>query len=295
MFSVAMERYRPELRQLITRYAARLGRPSLLDFLLPPAIPSPRDLARRWFRRRWVDLIGRIIAERRAKASEGAPRDLFDLLSNAQDPESGVPFSAEALVDQVATLIAAGHETTGVALFWSLYLVSGAPAVEQRLAAEVATLDLGPDNAADVLQRLVYTRAVVQEALRLYPPAFTIVRQARRTDEAGGVAVPAGGIVFISPWVLHRHRQLWSQPEVFDPARFLPDAPPPDRCAYLPFGIGPRVCIGAQFALTEATLVLARMIQAFRIEPADGDPVVPVGMVTTQPNRRPLFRLRVRG
>ena len=295
MFSVAMERYRPELRQLITRYAARLGRPSPLDFLLPPAIPSPRDLARWWFRRRWVDLIGRIIAERRAKASEGAPRDLFDLLSNAQDPESGVPFSAEALVDQVATLIAAGHETTGVALFWSLYLVSGAPAVEQRLAAEVATLDLGPDNAADVLPRLVYTRAVVQEALRLYPPAFTIVRQARRTDEAGGVAVPAGGIVFISPWVLHRHRQLWSQPEVFDPARFLPGAPPPDRCAYLPFGIGPRVCIGAQFALTEATLVLARMIQAFRIERADGDPVVPVGMVTTQPNRRPLFRLRGRG
>jgi cytochrome P450 len=295
MFSVAMERYRPELRQLITRYAVRLGRPSLLDLLLPPAIPSPRDLVRRWFRRRWVDLIRRIIAERRAKASEEGPRDLFDLLSNARDPETGIPFSAAALVDQVATLIAAGHETTGVALFWSLYLVSGAPAVEQRLAAEVASLDLGPDNAADILPRLVYTRAVVQEALRLYPPAFTIVRQARRADEAGGVTVPAGGIVFMSPWVLHRHRRLWSQPEVFDPARFLPDAPPPDRFAYMPFGIGPRICIGAQFALTEATLVIARMIQAFRIERTDDDPVIPVGMVTTQPNRHPLFRLQVRG
>jgi unspecific monooxygenase len=215
-------------------------------------------------------------------------------LSNARDPETGIPFSAEALIDQVATLIAAGHETTGVALFWSLYLVSGAPVVEQWLAAEVTSLDLGPDNAAEVLSRLVYTRAVVQEALRLYPPAFTIVRQARKADDPGGVAVPAGGIVFISPWVLHRHRRLWSQPEVFDPDRFLPDSPPPDRFAYLPFGIGPRVCVGAQFALTEATLVLAKMIQAFRIERADGDPVVPVGMVTTQPNRRPLFGLRVR-
>jgi cytochrome P450 len=291
MFSVAMDRYRPELRDLITTYAARLGRPSLLDFLLPLAIPSPRDFARRRFRRRWVDLIGRIIAERRGKGSEAAPRDLFDLLSAARDPESGIPFSAEALIDQVATLIAAGHETTGVALFWSLYLVAGMPAVEERLAAEVASLDLGPDNAAEVLPKLVYTRAVAQEALRLYPPAFTIVRQARSADNAGGVEVPAGGIVFISPWVLHRHRRLWAQPEVFDPSRFLPDAPPPDRFAYLPFGIGPRICIGAQFALTEAILVLARMVQAFRIERVDDDPVVPLGMVTTQPDRHPLFRL----
>src|SRR6516164_3891605 len=137
-------------------------------------------------------------------------------------------------------------------------------------------------------------RAVVQEALRLYPPAFTLVRQARHADKANGTPVPAGGIVFISPWVLHRHRRLWSQPEVFDPTRFLPGAPLPDRFAYLPFGIGPRVCIGAQFALTEATLVLAAMIKAFRIERADDEPVMPVGIVTTQPGHSPLFRLRPR-
>jgi len=148
MFSLAMERYRPELRDLITRYTAGLGRPSLLDFLLPLAIPSPRDLARRRLRRRWVDLIGRIIAERRRKASAEAPRDLFDMLSTARDPETGAQFSAQGLVDQVATLIVAGHETTGVALFWSLWLVAAAPAVQKRLAAEVAAFDLGPDNAA---------------------------------------------------------------------------------------------------------------------------------------------------
>ena len=134
----------------------------------------------------------------------------------------------------------------------------------------------------------------MNEALRLYPPAFTLVRRARHADDAGGIPVPAGAIVFMAPWVLHRHRRLWSQPEVFDPARFLPGAPVPDRFAYLPFGIGPRVCIGAQFALTEATLVLATMIKAFRIERADGEPVMPVGIVTTQPGHSPLFRLQPR-
>jgi unspecific monooxygenase len=241
-----------------------------------------------------VALIGRIIAERRGKASAEAPGDLFDLLSTARDPETGAPFSAENLVDQVATLIAAGHETTGAALFWSLWLVAAAPAVQEKLAAEVKALDLGPDQAAETLPKLVYTRAVVQEALRLYPPAFTLVRQARHFDNAAGIAVPAGGIVFISPWVLHRHRRLWSQPEVFDPTRFLPGAPVPDRFAYLPFGIGPRVCIGAQFALTEATLVLATMIKAFQIERANDEPVMPVAIVTTQPDRPPAFRLRLR-
>jgi unspecific monooxygenase len=294
MFSLAMERYRPELRDLITGYTAGLGRPSLLDFLLPLAIPSPRDLARRRVRRRWVALIGRIIAERRGMAAAEAPRDLFDLLSTARDPETSSPFSAENLVDQVATLITAGHETTGVALFWSLWLVAAAPAVQEQLAAEGESLDLGPDNAAEILPSLVYTRAVVQEALRLYPPAFTIVRLAKHADDAGGIQVPAGAIVFIAPWALHRHRRLWSEPEAFDPARFLPGAPVPDRFAYLPFGIGPRVCIGAQFALTEATLVLAAMIKAFRIERADDEPVMPVAIVTIQPDHHPLFRLKPR-
>ena len=294
MFSLAMGRYRHELRDLMTGYSAGLGRPTLLDFLLPVAIPSPRDLLRRRVRRRWLDLIGRIVAERRGMASEAAPRDLFDLLSTARDPESGAPFSADVLADQVATMIAAGHETTGVALFWSLCLIAAAPGVQEQMAAEAARLDLGPEDAAKTLPQLVYTRAVVQEALRLYPPAYTIVRQARNADNAGGIAVPAGAIVFISPWVLHRHRRLWERPEVFDPQRFLPGAPAPDRFAYLPFGVGPRVCIGAQFALTEATLVLAAILKAFEIERADDKPVIPVGIVTTQPDHPPPFRLQPR-
>ena len=142
-------------------------------------------------------------------------------------------------------MIVAGHETTAVALFWSLYLLAGAPQVQDRLAAEVALLDLGPDRAAEMLTRLVYTRAVVHEALRLYPPAFTLARQAIAADTAGGVPIPRSTVVLISPWVLHRHRQLWSRPEIFDPDRFLPAAPPPDRFTYLPFG-SVRACASAR-------------------------------------------------
>ena len=293
MFSLEIERYGAELRDLIQGYASHLGRPSLLDFLLPTSVPSPRDVFRWRFRRRWLNLVGRIIAARRERGSAGAPRDLFDLLATAGDPDSTV-FPPDRLADQVATMIVAGHETTAVALFWSLYLLASAATIQDRLAAEVARADLGPDSAAAALPMLLYTRAVVHEALRLYPPAFTLARQALRADVAGGIPVPARTVVLIAPWVLHRHRRLWRQPDTFDPARFLPPALPPDRFAYLPFGIGPRVCIGAQFALTEATLVLATLIQTFHVERADDTPVTPRAVVTTQPDHPPQFRLQLR-
>jgi cytochrome P450 len=294
MFSLEMDRYGAELRGLIKGFAANLGRPRILDFLLPTGIPSPHDVLRWRFRRHWLNLIQRIIAARRAQGSAGAPRDLFDLMAGAKDPETGAVFPPDRLADQVATMIVAGHETTAVALFWSLYLIAGAPGAQERLAAELGSQDLDPDHAAQALASLVYTRAVVQEAMRLYPPAFTLARQAIAPDIAGDVPFSAGALVLISPWVLHRHRRLWSRPEIFDPDRFMPSASPPDRFTYLPFGIGPRVCIGAQFALTEAVLVLATLIQAFRIERADDMPVFPRAIVTTQPARPPAFRLRPR-
>jgi cytochrome P450 len=179
-------------------------------------------------------------------------------------------------------------------LFWAFHLLAETPSVQERVAEEAASLDLGPDGAADALPHLVYTRAVVQEALRLYPPASGIFRLARRADEAGGVAVPKGAIIMIAPWLLHRHKKLWTEPDVFDPRRFLPGAPPPDRFAYLPFGMGPRVCIGAQFALTEASLVLARLVRQFRVSRADNRPVVPVAAITVRPDHPPPFRLRPR-
>ena len=245
MFSLETERYGAELRDLITSFTTNFARPRLLDFVLPIAVPSPHDPPRRRFRRRWLDLIGRMIAARREQGAAGAPRDLFDLMASAQDPESGAMFPPDRLADEVATMIAAGHETTGLALFWSLYLLAGAPNIQERLAAEISALDLGPDNAAAALPQLGYARAVVHEAMRLYPPVYTLARLAIAADNAGGIPVSPGAMVLIAPWVLHRHRRLWPQPETFDPDRFLPGKPLPDRFAYLPFGAGPRVCIGA--------------------------------------------------
>ncbi len=159
-------------------------------------------------------------------------------------------------------------------------------------AAAAGALDASTASAA--LPRLELTKAVVQEALRLYPPAFSIVREARQEDRIGEETVPKGSLMIVSPWVLHRHKKLWREPERFDPTRFLPGAAPPDRYAYLPFGTGPRVCIGAQFALSEATLVLAKLVRRFRIEIVGNRTVMPVGVVTTYPERSPPFRLRER-
>ncbi|HEV2300636.1 MAG TPA: cytochrome P450 [Stellaceae bacterium] len=293
LFSLETERFAAPMRRLLIDYGADLGRPSPLDIILPRWLPSPRDFLRRRFRRRWRALLAQIIAERRRRGP-AAPGDLFDLIAATRDPETGEGFSPAGLADEVATLIVAGHETTALALFWSLYLLCEAPAAMARLHAEAAPLDLGPEGAAESLPRLVYTRAVVEEALRLYPPAFAIARQARAPDRAGGIAIPAHAVILIAPWVLHRHRRLWHEPERFDPARFLPTAPRPDRFRYLPFGVGPRTCIGAQFALVEASLVLARLVQAFAIERIGEERVRPVGVVTTRPDPAPLFRLRPR-
>jgi unspecific monooxygenase len=188
-------------------------------------------------------------------------------------------------------MILAGHETTAVALFWSLYLLALDPATQDQLAAEVKDVTV---NGALDLERLKFTRAVVDETMRLYPPAFLIARAAAGPDTIAGFPVKNNDVILISPWLLHRHEKLWRDPNAFIPARFMPPAPPPDRFAYLPFGVGARVCIGAHFALVEATLALAKIIGAFRVELLDKEPVMPVGVVTTQPDRSPMFGITPR-
>jgi unspecific monooxygenase len=235
-----------------------------------------------------------IVAERlRAPASE-TPRDLFDLLRAARDPETGQGFTPQALRDQVSTMLVAGHETTALTLFWSLYLLASVPAVQERLAEEVKDIEITPENAGEVLPRLSYSRAVVSETLRLYPPAFLVVREAIAEDSYAGVRIPPNSLVLIAPWVLHRHRKHWANPDSFDPDRFLEGAPTPPRYTYLPFGAGPRVCVGAQFAMAEAVLILAMMVQRFRITRADSEPVLPVAVITTHPSRPAPFRLQTR-
>ena len=232
----------------------------------------------------------RIMQARLAAPPSEDARDLFDLLRAARDPETGRGFSPPQLRDQLATLLLAGHATTAVSLFWALTLLSHDPAEQQRVADEVANIEIG----ADTLPQLVRTRAVVSEAMRLYPPAFAIARVSREADQAGPTTIPARTLLIIAPWVLHRHHTLWRNPAAFDPDRFMPEAPPPPRFAYLPFGTGPRICVGAQFAMTEAILVLALLIRHFLVEMEPGETVLPVGIVTTQPDHPPLFRLTPR-
>lgn len=287
MFSLDMQRHGAELRSLIGDYAARLGRPTLPDFLFPAALPSPADIARHRFRRRWRALVEAIIEDRRRRGGERDHDDLFDVLAGSDDS----PEAREELADQVATIIVAGHDTTASALFWSLYLMALDPAAQDRAAGEAAELDLRPPHAAEAVRDLVWVRAVVDEALRLYPPSFVIVRQAIGEDRVEGVDVPAGSLIMIAPWVLHRHPLLWDDPERFDPTRFLPGAPAPDRFSYLPFGVGPRTCIGAAFALTELVLVLAILLRSFRIELCARQAVLPTAIVTIQPEVAPAFRL----
>jgi cytochrome P450 len=288
MFSFGMDRHGPTLRDFVMEYGARLARPHFLDLLLPLSWPTPQDFSRARFRKRWTQFVGQLMAERRAAGkNDGAPpRDLFDLMGAARDPETGEAFTDEQLGDQIATMILAGHETTATALFWSLYLLALDPASQDQLAAEVADT-----NGALDIEGLKFTRAVVDETMRLYPPVFLIARAAAAPDTIANMPVRRNDVVLIAPWLLHRHEKLWRDPNTFIPTRFLPSVPPPDRFAYLPFGVGARVCIGAHFALVEATLALARIIGAFRVELLDKAPVMPIGVVTTQPDRSPMFRI----
>src|SRR3979490_2801390 len=292
MFSFGMDRHGAALRDFVMEYGTRLARPHLLDLLLPLNWPSPQDISRRFFRKRWTRFVAMLMAERRAagKKADAPPRDLFDLMGAARDPETGAAFSDEQLGDQVATMILAGHETTATALFWSLYLLALDPVTQEELAAEVKAATV---NGALDLDRLKFTRAVIDETMRLYPPAFLIARAAAGPDTIAGRPVRKNDVILIAPWLLHRHEKLWRDPNAFVPSRFMTGTPP-DRFAYLPFGVGARVCIGAHFALVEATLALAKMIGALGIGLLDQEPVMPLGVVTTQPSRSPMFAVTLR-
>ncbi len=295
MFSLEVAAYGPGLRALMTRFGLELARPSAFDLLLPLSVPTPGDGPRRRFRAEWLALVGAILDVRSRQPEVDGPRDLFDMLRAARDPETGEGFTRAQLCDQVATMILAGHETTALTLFWSMALLAQAPDWQDRIAAEATAADLSPDAAAAALDALPVTRAVISEALRLYPPAFIMTREAIARDRANTTLVPRGATVSIAPFVLHRHARLWPDPHSFDPARFMPGAPPPPRFAYLPFGAGPRVCVGAQFAMAEATLVLATLVAAFRISSPDAAGLRPVGRVTTQPDRSAHFTFAPRG
>jgi len=215
-------------------------------------------------------------------AAPGEHADLLARLLEARDEDDGASMSDKQIRDEVLTLFVAGHETTATALAWSIYLLGRHPEIYAAVEREVAALD-GPPTHAD-LPRLPLTLRVFKEALRLYPPVYFDGRQAEADTTLEGIACPEGTVVLFAPYSLHRRPDLWPDPERFDPDRFLPEAEAArSRYAWLPFGIGPRVCIGMGFALMEGQLVLARLIQRARFE------------VTSEEQPDPSATLRPRG
>jgi cytochrome P450 len=205
-------------------------------------------------------------------------------LLDARDAETGAPLNATALRNEAAVLFMAGHETTANSLAWTWYLLSQAPEVEARLHAELDAVLGGRAPTLADLPHLPYTRAIFDEALRLYPPVPILPREALRDETYQGTPIPKGSLVLVVPWLLHRHRKLWDKPDHFIPERFLPDGPgAPSKFAYVPFSIGPRICAGMSFGQTEALLCLATLAQAFRLRLEPGRDVRPVCRLTLRP------------
>ncbi|MBY0423918.1 MAG: cytochrome P450, partial [Parvularculaceae bacterium] len=222
-----------------------------------------------------------ILDGRRARPSVGGEADFLTLLMRA-GAEDGAPLGDDVIVDNLLTFIAAGHETTARSLAWTLWLLSQAPDVERALQEEIAAAPLAatpPERWTDVTPLL---QATIKESMRLYPPAPHIARECVERDVVGDLVIEPGTEVHMSPWLLHRQEGLWSAPETFRPRRFL-EGEPADRFAYLPFGVGPRVCIGASFSMQEMTIVLATLLGAFRFRDRGETPPVPVLRVTLQP------------
>jgi cytochrome P450 len=224
------------------------------------------------------------LISKRTSVRDGAPKDLLTRLIEARDEETGDGMSAEEVRDQVVTIFFAGHETTAVALTWTWYLLSQHPAAEAKLHGELDSVLAGRTPRHEDLAALPYTRMVIEEAMRLYPPAHTLVREALADDEVAGHPVRKGTMAVIVPWVIHRHRRLWERPQHFEPERFSPErSAGRPRFAYIPFGAGPRVCIGAAFAMTEAMLILATLGQRYRLRLAPGQIVEPRALLTLRP------------
>lgn len=222
------------------------------------------------------------IARRRQSGQPNAAPDLLDLLLAGADPESGRKMSTDELRDNLLTFIVAGHETTALSLSWALYLVAGDPRV-QELARTEAQSVLGDRVAgAEDVPNLPYIRQIIDEALRLYPPAALVSRTALKADRLCGREVRAGDTVMIPIYALHRNNLLWDDPDSFRPERFA-DRKAFQRYAYLPFGDGPRICIGASFALTEAVIILATLLARYRFDPVSGRSPKPIMILTLRP------------
>jgi cytochrome P450 len=286
LFSQGLGRDPSEFQVAVTRYFDTIGRLDPLDLLgAPQFLPRLGRLRGRGTLAFFARAVDDIIDARRRLLSSGAeaPNDVLTLLLGAQDPETGEGISEDDVRANIVTFIGAGHETTANALTWTLYLLSQAPDWRARVEEEIDA-HFDPANVEGFAEALPVTKAALEEALRLYPPAATLSREAIGPDILAGRRIRAGTVVTVSPFLLHRHRTLWTDPDAFNPERFLGSKRESiDRYAYIPFGAGPRVCIGMGFAMLEMMAVLGHLLRAFRLDLAPGHPVSPVARVTLRP------------
>jgi cytochrome P450 len=281
MFSADVSRDVATVRRLMD-VAVGL-RVSMLDlFGLPQWLPRFQPRAFRRAIAEFDALMSRLIAERRADPVDHG--DLLAMLLAARDAETGERMSDKQLRDEAITIFAAGHETSANALSWVWYLLAQNPDAEARLHDEVDRVLGGRLPGFADLAELKWTRMVIDEAMRLYPPAHAITRTAIGEDRIGGVRIPPGASITISMYATHRNPNLWTEPERFDPERFAPAAVAQrHRFAYLPFGGGPRICIGNGFAITEAQVIVGAVAQRYRLRLAPDQVVEPIGLVTLRP------------
>lgn len=272
------------LYDAFVEYQSSHGRMHFGEFVgLPAWLPRPGARRGRRAVEKFDSVLAEILAAGRAAHGGEGPDNFLHMLLAFRD-EEGKPMEPGLVRDEMASIFLAGHETTAITLGWAFWLLEQHPEIEAKLHAELTTVLGGRTPAFEDVPRLTYTRAVLDETLRLYPPVHAFSRQAIGDDEVGGTKIAAGSFVTVSSWVLHRHTLWWSEPEVFKPERFLPGAAQKiDQRAYIPFGAGARICLGKHLGLLESTLLLAQLAQHFRLRVRPGHPVEPLARMTLRP------------
>jgi len=267
----------------ITRYFQTAGRASLLDFLgFPDWFPRPGEWLAGSSVRTMHQMVAQAIEARRGRAT-GLADDLLDRMLAAQDPETGRRMTPEDLVHNMQFFIVAGHETTALAISWALYLLANIPEYQDRARAEAVAQLNGRVADADDLDAMPFIEQILEEAMRLYPPVGLLARTVLEEDELCGRIMRPNDTIFLPIWALHRHAMWWDTPNAFDPDRFsTSNRARRDKYQYLPFGAGPRVCVGANFAMMQAQIILATLVQRFRFAPSLPAPR-PIMTMTVRP------------
>ncbi|HWS69827.1 MAG TPA: cytochrome P450 [Steroidobacteraceae bacterium] len=252
-----------------------------------------RDLKFAFRFRSLTKLVGDLIERRRREPEERF--DFLEMLMAARDRENDAPMSNKEMIDEVMTLIVAGHETTAAALTWTWHLISQHRDTAAQLEAEADAVTVGTPLALDAAESLAFTHQVIQEALRLYPPGWLFTRRTLEADELGGFAIGPRTDVFISPYLLHRHPEFWSEPEEFRPERFAgADAEERHKFAYIPFSVGPRHCIGENLALFEMLGHVSMMSRRFRMTRVGNDPIELEAQINLRPRSNLMMKAEVR-